>query len=346
MAGLGAVSRVMKPLSPDRRGVILISVLWIMVGLSVLALALAETVRTEAALARASGDAEQAYFFARGAMEAVLYRIAFPDPDRQKQQALFPYAGGMNHYWLSNGRMIGHVAITDEAGRLDLNLAEEETLGRLLRIVGVSEPRAEAIARSMVRRRNPASAAGGSAGRRQPFRFVEELLGTPGVSRELLYGRPRRQKDGRVAYRRGLADFLTVHTGANRINVNYAEAEVLAALPGMSWDKAQSLVKARRREPLQAADLSSRSSAEALPFLTTQPSETFCLVATAWLKGSATRRSLKVVARRGRQFKLRHHRWVWYDQYWPPPAVRKFSRPPPPGANAAGIHSSEDPWTS
>ena len=89
-------------LSGDRRGVVLVTVLWIMVGLSLLALTLAATVRTEATLARASGEAEQAYFFARGALEAVLYRLAYPDPDPRKQQALFPYAGGMNHYRLSS----------------------------------------------------------------------------------------------------------------------------------------------------------------------------------------------------------------------------------------------------
>ena len=89
-------------LSGDPRGVVLVTVLWIMVGLSLLALTLAATVRTEATLARASGEAEQAYFFARGALEAVLYRLAYPDPDPRKQQALFPYAGGMNHYRLSS----------------------------------------------------------------------------------------------------------------------------------------------------------------------------------------------------------------------------------------------------
>ena len=130
-------------LSGDNRGVVLVTVLWIMVGLSLLALTLAATVRTEATLARASGEAEQAYFFARGALEAVLYRLAYPDPDPQKQQALFPYAGGMNHYRLSSRQMRCHLALMDEAGRLDLNAARPETLERLLRIVGASPPRAE-----------------------------------------------------------------------------------------------------------------------------------------------------------------------------------------------------------
>ena len=123
-------------------------------------------------------------------------------------------------------------------------------------------------------------------------------------------------------------DFLTVYTATSRVNVNYAAPEVLAALPGMGWEEARSLVAARARRLLEASDLSSRAPAEALPFLTTQPSDTFSLVATAWLEGSATRRSLRVVARRDPRARLGHQRLVWYDQYWPSPRVRGFSAPP------------------
>ena len=177
--------------STNNHGVVLVTVLWIMVGLSLLALTLAATVRTEATLARASGEAEQAYFFARGALEAVLYRLAYPDPDPRKQQALFPYAGGMNHYRLSSRRMRCHLALMDEAGKLDLNAARPETLERLLRIVGASPPRAETLAAAVVAWRTPPGPRV-----RRPFRFVEELLQVPGMGRELLYGRPRRQGTG------------------------------------------------------------------------------------------------------------------------------------------------------
>ena len=238
-------SKRMPPHSGNNHGVVLVTVLWIMVGLSLLALTLAATVRTEATLARASGEAEQAYFFARGALEAVLYRLAYPDPDPRKQQALFPYAGGMNHYRLSSRQMRCHLALMDEAGKLDLNAARPETLERLLRIVGSSPPRAETLAAAVVAWRTPGPRAGvtGSGGR--PFRFVEELLQVPGMGRELLYGRPRRHRDGRTVFQRGLMDFLTVYTATSRVNVNYAAPEVLAALPGMGWEEARSLVAAR-----------------------------------------------------------------------------------------------------
>ena len=334
----------------NSRGVVLITVLWIMVGLSLLALTLAATVRTEATLARASGEAAQAYFFARGALEAVLYRLAYPDPDPERRQALFPYAGGMNHYRFDSGRLRCHVALMDEAGRLDLNAADPETLQRLLRIVGADPFRAETLSTAVATWRNPDPGSGASGFGRRSFRFVEELLQVSGMERELLYGRPRRQRDGRTVFQRGLADFLTVYTATGRVNVNYAAAEVLAALPGMDPDQAQSLVEARARRLLESSDLSRLAAAEALPFLTTQPSDTFSLVATAWLEGSATRRSLRVVARREARSRLGHQRLVWYDQYWPSPRVRRFSAPARssgPGARGtARAIAKGAPWTS
>ena len=327
----------MQPVSRDCRGVILISVLWIMVGLSLLALTLAGTVRTEATLARASGDAEQAYFFARGALEAVLYRMAFPDPDKEKQEALFPYAGGMNHYWLRNDP---HRLPRGRDGRSRQAGPERCPGGNPATSAegsGVSRSRAESIARSVVAWRTPGSEPGASAAPRRPYRFVEELLRVPGVSRELFHGRPARQEDGKVAFRRGLADFVTVYSGSSRINVNYAEPEVLAALPGVSWDRAQSLAEARMAGLLDAADLSDRLPGEALPFVTVQPSEAFCLVATARLEGSSTRRSLKVVVRLDGSSRLRHWRLAWYDETWPSPAVRRFSRRPLTERGTAGM---------
>ena len=142
-------------LSTNNHGVVLVTVLWIMVGLSLLALTLAATVRTEATLARASGEAEQAYFFARGALEAVLYRLAYPDPDPRKQQALFPYAGGMNHYRLSSRPHEVPPGPHGRSRQAGLERRRPETLERLLGIVGASPFRAETLAAAVVARRTP-----------------------------------------------------------------------------------------------------------------------------------------------------------------------------------------------
>src|SRR3990172_955043 len=111
-----------RPGEPDPcGGFVLIALLWVLVALSFIALNLSSTVRTEINVAQASGDADRAYFLARGALEVV------------------PYADGMNHFWIKGKDMTCHVAILDESGKVDLNYAEPETLQRLLINLGIEE---------------------------------------------------------------------------------------------------------------------------------------------------------------------------------------------------------------
>ena len=74
---------------PSQQGVILIALLWVLVALSLIAMSFASVVRLEVQAARASGDSEKAYFFARGALESVLYRLGYPDNDVEKQKKRF-----------------------------------------------------------------------------------------------------------------------------------------------------------------------------------------------------------------------------------------------------------------
>ena len=302
----------------ENKGIILITLLWVLVGLSLLAFNLAATVTMEADLSRSVGDAEQAYFYARGGIEAVLYLIAYPDKDIKKQEALFPFANGQNHYVMSNEKMICHLTLQDETGKLDLNFIEEETLERLLLGLGVAESPKALIIESLLKRRKPSQEVGSLNSKQiKRFRSVEELLSINGVSRELIYGVPKKLKEDKVGFQPGLIKFLTVYSGSPQVNINYAAPEVLAALPGMTEGRAQQIVQARKKEVLMAEDVTALVSSEALSLTRTKSSKTYSIIATAWLRGSSTRRSIKVVARSHTSAKGGHRRLVWYDEYWP-----------------------------
>src|SRR5262249_57161016 len=90
------------PVGCPQRGVILIALLWVLAALSLLALNLSSTVRSELSAASASGLAGKGYFFARGALEAAVYDLVYPLPDPEKQKARFSYRDGMNHFWITN----------------------------------------------------------------------------------------------------------------------------------------------------------------------------------------------------------------------------------------------------
>ena len=312
-------------------GFVLVALLWVLVALSLLALNFASTVRIEGSLAQSNGEAERAQCFARGGLEEVIFQLAFPDKDVQKQTLHFPYADGMNHYWQYQDDMVCHVAIQDEAGKLDLNYSSEETLKRLMDNLGVEDTQSTLIARGIVewRKAEPSSTMSRSESglvdssvKHRPFYSTEELLLIEGVSREIFYGGPSRTENGRVVFRRGLGEFVTVYSGKGPVNVNYAEPEVLAALPGMDLGVAQEIVEARATGPFKSgSDLSQRVTGfvpgEILPQLATDLSKTYCLVATGFRRGSKVRRSLKTVVLLDSQLKARHERLIWYDEYWP-----------------------------
>jgi general secretion pathway protein K len=329
-------------MSVDREnGVVLVALLWVLAALSLLALNFAASVRTEASLAQSAGEAERAYFFARGGLEEVIYLLAFPDKDPEKQSRLFPYAGGMNHYWLYQEDLVCHVALQDEAGKMDLNHCSEGSLERLLGVLGVEEYQALDIARRVVEWRKPArlseadrqeSYSESSTANHRDFNSVEELLMVGGVTREMLYGGPRRNEQGKIEIRRGLAEYVTVYLENGRLNINYAEPEVLVSALDIDLDTGQSIAEERGTEPFKSAsDLSQRIvgrvPGESLSALATDFSKAYCLVATAYRRGSKVRRSVKAVIRLDAQWKSHHEKLIWYDEYWPSERILRWSEP-------------------
>ena len=172
---------------------------------------------------------------------------SIPTPDKEKQKKLFPYSDGMNHYWMHSPEIYCHVAVLDEAGKLDLNYSNEPTLERLLGNIGVDPRLSVLLAKSIMKWRGQESSPGAVAEKPRQFRSVEELLLVEGMTREILYGDPRRNLNGNAGLGRGLAEYVTVYTGTPQININYAEPEAIAALPGMDMDIANSIVHAREK---------------------------------------------------------------------------------------------------
>jgi len=319
--------------NPVRRGpqngMILIGLLWILAALSLLALNLSSTVRGELNVASASLQGEKAYFFARGGLEAALYQLVYPSGDPEKQKARFPYRDGMNHFWISSDDWFCHVALQDEAGKIDLNFANEALLKRLMQNTGIEEPQAETIVESILRRREGSGSQGSRdsgethvpAARRHLFTSIEELLLLDGINREVMYGSVRRGRDGEARLYRGLADFVTVYSEKAQINLNYAEPEVIAALPGVDSQAAALIVSTRAEESLSTSQAAQRIASlipgEATSLTTRDPSRVYSLVATAFLKNSKLRTSVRAVVKLDGALKWGHSKLIWYDEYWP-----------------------------
>jgi len=277
-------------------GTVLIAVLSGMLILTVMALALASSVRVgEEELANRK-EHLQAYYMARGGvyMTAGLLTHISPTPKEG-----FLVAGQRSLEWKENlGRV--KVEITDESGKIDVNQASEEVLERLLVVLGFDHQSAQTLAMTIVDWRSPSSlarwskaAASGTlpAFERAPatgsnFRSVEELLQVPGISPELFYGHYVRQDDGKFVRQPGLVDCVTVDSQSSQINVNYAPYPVLLVVTHSDTQLADDIVAARETKPISSlSELSSNfpvSGGTAEPNLTTQSSGRFTLLATGW----------------------------------------------------------------
>ena len=306
-----ARSKVQSPSSNSHKGAVLLLVMWLTAALSLVALALAFSVRTELSATRYRLEAEQARFLARGALEQALYVLQTPGL-RDAEQKLF-YEPGQPYLEFSYATGTARVRVASEAGKLNVNRAPVERLQVLFQVAGVGERDAEEIAQAIADWRTPATSSVGSVfdqfyeslaqpyrAAHQPFRRLEELLLVKGVTPELFYGWMERDANDRLVRRGGFNRLLTVYGNFTRLDVNYAPYEALLSVPGMDEERVQAVVAGRREKLYRnLTELPISLPLEALPHLGVYAiSDLFTLTATGRFRGSATRASVRAVLRR------------------------------------------------
>ncbi|WP_434212963.1 general secretion pathway protein GspK [[Pseudomonas] boreopolis] len=114
------------------RGAALVLVLWLIVLLSAMVGAFALTARVEAMQAGVLRGSGQAREIARAGLEYGLSRVQSGDPATRWQ------ADGRRYRWSWDGAQVD-IRIVDEAGKVDLNVADPALLAGLLRALG-AEP--------------------------------------------------------------------------------------------------------------------------------------------------------------------------------------------------------------
>ena len=160
------------------------------------------------------------------------------------------------------------IAIADEAGKIDLNVAPAELLSGLFAAVGEPREAAMLIACNVLDRRGDYG-----AGCPQPdmahaarrFAVTEELAEVPGVG-DRLYDR--------------IAPYVTVATGASAIDPRVAARPVLMAIPGATEGLVDAFLDSRQMwsDP-DAADAGMLTAAAA--YVMVSPRRDFTIVATA-----------------------------------------------------------------
>lgn len=183
--------RIRRPV-PRRRGLALVSVLWVLTLLGLIAANFTHTTRTEVILTRNLIESADAEALADAAVHRTILGLLETDPEKAWR------VDGTIYGWLYGDGEI-RIAVQDEGGKLDLNLGNDRLLVALFRSVGLSEPDAVAMVDRIADFRDPddlhraqgaedpdyAEAGLPWDAKDAPFASLEELLQVLGMTPEL-----------------------------------------------------------------------------------------------------------------------------------------------------------------
>lgn len=226
----------------SERGVALILVLWACALMAIVLGGFAVLSRSEGLQTRYQVAQTRARYAAEAGLARAVVGLEDTDPARR-------WRGDGQPYTFSFAGAKVTVTVTDVDGKIDLNTATPQILARFLHGEGLAPDKAHDLAAAIadwrdsdntVRPGGAEAAAYQRAGRTYgprngPFVSVEELQLVLGMNAPL-YAR--------------IAPLVTLWSGRNIPDAAHAPAAVLAALPGMSRDKAHQYVDERRHASL------------------------------------------------------------------------------------------------
>ncbi len=291
----------LRRVSGSERGVALLIVLWVLVILMAIVFSFSFMARTETHGTIHFKEGAERRLLAQAGMERAiteLFRRALYNgrPGVVEAGDVVRVDGTLYRGALGDGAYT--YKIIEESGKININLLNDASaviLSNLLTNRGVSKEDADAIVDSLLDWKDPdeltrlhgaesdyyMSLREPYRSKNAPFDTVEELLMVKGITPAVLYG-----GEGRP----GIFAFLTVHSGSAAINVNTAAREVLAALPGMSWDMADRLILARTPGDIkglqEAASIAGVAPELISPYVSFSESNTYTMEAAGYKKSS------------------------------------------------------------
>ena len=293
------------------RGVILLSVLWVVLILSVISLSLAAAVRTEVSGAGDSFDSERAFFMAKGAAEVVFQDLVtdgdlFADSpvERRDGEFIFPFETGEVRVRMESGR-----------DRIDINHAPDTLLASMFDSLGIEQDVRNRLVDSILDWRDVddiphlygaevqdyTPADGRILPANGPFQSSDEILFVKGVTAELFYGRLTRDPvTGEFRKIPGIRELITVNSETSSVNPNEASVAVLSALPGADLLLAQAIAAARQDEAFEGMDdlverVRGVRENDVLSFLTFDSGGPTSIIARARVSPSGVSRTVRLI---------------------------------------------------
>jgi general secretion pathway protein K len=221
-----------------QRGVALIVVMWLLVLLAAIVGLFALNAHAEALQASALRQRVVLDHAAEAGIDAVAARLLAVDARRR------PIPDGRETVIAFDDGITVTLAITDESGKVDLNVADATLLQRLLIEMGLPQPEAQRLAGAIIDWRDADAlvTAGGGAEERD-YRSAERPYG-PANRPFAQVSDVQRVLGMRHALYRQLRPYLTVYTGLAQPNLAFADRPVLRAM-GLAPPVIEQIVSAR-----------------------------------------------------------------------------------------------------
>jgi general secretion pathway protein K len=213
-----------------QRGLALVSVLWGISILSLIAAAMLTASVTSARIDRNVWDAAHAGAVADATVNRAILSLM---DERGKRQPRVDGVPADSVY----DRVPVRLWIQDESGKININTADKTLLQALFMAQGLSDGDAGSLADAVIARRSP----------QRPYHATDELLTVPGMSRGL-YAR--------------IAPLTTAYGHAGSVNADVAPRDVLRVLPGMTDQSVDDALKARETARAQALASDDTASAK------------------------------------------------------------------------------------
>ncbi len=285
----------------DKRGAVaLILVVWVMVILIAIVTQFSYSMRTEIRITQNFKEEEEAYQLALAGIEFAKAEISAVEAMQEAfvngEEMLIFNKDVMEPVRTRNlGRGSFEYIITDEDGKLDINIATPKQLKDIFTESGLDSDEADGIVASILdwRDSNDLHRLNGAeedyyrdldepySCKDGPFDSIEELLLVKGMTKEILYGSIDDEDEDEEKTYTGVVGLLTVN-GSRKINVNTAPRMVIEAVIGI--ESADNIILQRETGPVSV-----------IPAKGKQVSEIFTIISKGTNADGRIKRSVKAV---------------------------------------------------
>lgn len=330
----------MKRIFKSERGIALFLVLWVMALLTVIAGEFCYFVRTEANITRNFKEETQTYYIAMSGLsfaigelvvnELVPRQVKAPDGKEEQEDIRWRINTDIPAIPFGDGQF--KVERENESGKVNLNRAGAPLLKMMLSNFEIDDANKNIIVDSIMdwRDKDSLHRLNGAEddyylslpqpykSKNGDFTSIEELLLVRGVTPGVFYGG---LKDMVAVYQdkeTGLDNRIIAKFDFDKININAASPRMLRALPRMTEDVVQAIIKYREKKDFRSlTDLSllvgSDIYAGISPYITLTLSPYYTIKSVGMLKDSQTREGVQAVVKIDRRLTKGYEVIQWID---------------------------------